>query len=331
MTSVPLNGELEAPRIDPVTAGVERPHWSVMIPTFNCAVFLRRALESILAQDPGQQQMQIEVIDDCSTLDDPYTVVQEFGQGRIGFYRKTRNEGAVRNFNTCIQRSLGLYVHILHGDDWVAPGYYSTIAELSAHYPELGLYATRSFFVDEDSIITSVSERIPTLEQPARSAKPFYYDCPLEFAGITVRRATYEALGGFRPALLHTADRDMWARIVAAHGAIMSPQVMGFYRMFAANHTSQLVRTGENIRDMCRLNKIFSHSYPEFSEPRARSLAADLAWHQCRKFELAGDHAAAEENRRVWRELSSAQQQTAKLFATRIKPTLRKLVFGGKM
>ena len=55
------------PRFDPLPPDVGRPVWSVMIPTYNCARYLRETLASVLAQDPGPDQMQIEVIDDCST------------------------------------------------------------------------------------------------------------------------------------------------------------------------------------------------------------------------------------------------------------------------
>ena len=63
------------PPISPVAEGLHRPLWSVMIPTFNCAKYLRQTLESVLVQDPGTEQMQIEVVDDCSTKDDPEAVV----------------------------------------------------------------------------------------------------------------------------------------------------------------------------------------------------------------------------------------------------------------
>jgi cellulose synthase/poly-beta-1,6-N-acetylglucosamine synthase-like glycosyltransferase len=53
------------PVIPPVPEGVSRPFWSVMIPTFNCARFLRTTLESVLQQNYPPQAMQIEVVDDC--------------------------------------------------------------------------------------------------------------------------------------------------------------------------------------------------------------------------------------------------------------------------
>ena len=58
-------------RILPVPEGTPRPVWSVMIPTYNCAKYLRETLVSVLAQDPGPEQMQIEVVDDYSTKDEP--------------------------------------------------------------------------------------------------------------------------------------------------------------------------------------------------------------------------------------------------------------------
>jgi glycosyltransferase involved in cell wall biosynthesis len=57
-----------------VADGIVRPRWSVMIPTHNCARYLRETLTSVLAQDPGPDVMQIEVVDDHSTKDDPEQV-----------------------------------------------------------------------------------------------------------------------------------------------------------------------------------------------------------------------------------------------------------------
>ena len=40
-------------RIEPVPAGVQRPLWSVMIPTFNCNQYLETTLESVLRKIPA--------------------------------------------------------------------------------------------------------------------------------------------------------------------------------------------------------------------------------------------------------------------------------------
>jgi glycosyltransferase involved in cell wall biosynthesis len=100
-----------------------------MIPSHDCAPYLRETLASVLAQDPGPDRMQIEVVDDGSP-DDPRAVVDELGRGRVDFFRQSRNVGHVANFHTCVERSRGRLVHLLHGDDCVRDGFYAAMERL---------------------------------------------------------------------------------------------------------------------------------------------------------------------------------------------------------
>jgi glycosyltransferase involved in cell wall biosynthesis len=91
----------------PVSEGVHRPLWSVMIPTFHCVRFLHQTLESVLAQDPGPELMQIEVIDDHSTRDDSESVVWAVAGEPARFFRQPKNLGHTRNCETSLQRARG--------------------------------------------------------------------------------------------------------------------------------------------------------------------------------------------------------------------------------
>jgi glycosyltransferase involved in cell wall biosynthesis len=275
-----------------------------MVPTYNCAGYLANALRSVLKQDPGTDVMQIEVIDDCSSSDDPEAVVKAVGKGRVAFYRQPKNLGAIANFNSCIERSKGRYVHILHGDDTVEHGYYACIAELIRRYPDVGLYATRNFYVDTESVLIWLSPRLEELEVPSTDVTRFYYECPMQFAGVTVSRQSYEELGGFRTDLLHTADVEMWTRIISSKRGVVSREVMANYRTFPENDTGRLAKTGENVRDICRLSEIFASRYPDFSMALARRKAAEKALRQYREFSARGEKAAADINRKLWLELT---------------------------
>lgn len=98
------------PKIEPLSLNVSRPKWSVMIPSYNCIHYLRKTIESVLLQAPSAEEMQIEVIDDFSTDGDVEALVNEIGKGRVGFYKQTRNVGSLRNFETCINRSIGTFL-----------------------------------------------------------------------------------------------------------------------------------------------------------------------------------------------------------------------------
>jgi glycosyltransferase involved in cell wall biosynthesis len=292
------------PTIAEVPGGVDRPLWSVMIPTHNCARYLPETLRSVLSQAMPPEQMQIEVIDDCSTLDDPEVVVKEIGGDRVSFFRKKSNEGATRTFNSCIERSKGQLVHILHGDDAVQPGYYAKISGVASRHPELGLYATRCLIFDEGSEITGVGPRVKSLESPSKSVDALLYVNPFHCPGVTVRRRAYEQCGGFSVSLVYAADWEMWTRVISTHGGVMLSQPLALYRHSGGNDSGRLAKIGENVRDLCRLNEIFSRTYPEFSLVRGRERARSIAEYQYFNFLHAGDRVAANRNLQVWIELT---------------------------
>lgn len=298
-----------APKVEAVANGVERPMLSVMIPTFNCASYLRQTLASVLAQDFGPAEMQIEVVDDCSTKDDPQAVVEEVGRGRVGFFRKPKNEGAVANFNTCIERSRGRYVHILHGDDYVLPGFYDEINMLRQQAPSAALLACRIFGVNEANEILWVSPLVEELRSNTRVPRAFYYESVLQFCGVVLARDFLESSGGFLPTLCHSADWEMWSRAVSAGGGIISVNVLAAYRTFAANDSGRLMQSGDNIRDYLRLFAIFEDRFEDFQMETAVLRAANLAKQQSESFARKGNAAAAEANLRLWREIAPRKMQ----------------------
>lgn len=311
----------QPPPIPPVASGVHRPLWSVMIPTYNCADYLRQTLASVLSQAPGPDLMQIEVVDDLSTKDDPESVVQELGQGRVTFHRHPHNLGATGNFNACVERSTGHWVHILHGDDWVLPGFYDEMQRLITQQPQAALLASRNFCVDEQGIIFWVSPRVQALETGGHDASAYYYSTATQFCGTVIARHFYESHGGFLPTLVHTADCEMWSRAIAAQGGIVSPKVLANYRVFAGNDTGRLTQTAGNIQDIIRLNGVLTDRHPDFDIWRGRMRAANLAKEQAEKFEKLGNPEAAEANWQMWKQLAPAPQRLKTALRTWLRPT----------
>lgn len=289
--------------IPSVPAGVARPLWSVMIPTYNCAGLLRETLESVLVQAPGPERMQIEVVDDCSTKDDPEGVVRELGGGRVAFYRQPANGGAVRNFNTCVLRSRGRYVHILHGDDLVETDFYQRMAAAAEQYPQAAILAARCCDVDESGAPKAYSPRVPDFEQFSTDPRPLLYQNPFRTPGMVVRRDFYEAHGGFLEPLIHAADWEMWVRAVAEGGIHMLEHPLARYRDFGGNDTSRLARSGENYRDFMRLGSVLAMRYPGFDFEQFQLFVWFLVMGQMRRFRQLGDVEAVTANRRLLAEL----------------------------
>jgi glycosyltransferase involved in cell wall biosynthesis len=222
-----------------------------MIPTYNCANYLQATLTSVLAQDPGRELMQIEVVDDCSTQDDPEAIVRALAGDRVSFYRQPQNVGHIQNFDTCLQRSRGSLIHLLHGDDLVLPGFYRKLQAGFDRHPEIGAAFSRHAFIDELSNWTQLSE----LEQPHSGILTNWLERIavrqlIQTPSIVVRREVYERLGGFdRRMKCWGEDWEMWVRIAAQYPFWYESQPLALYRQRAASLTGNTIRTGENIQD----------------------------------------------------------------------------------
>ena len=234
-------------RVAAVQTGKQRPLWSVMIPSYNCAAYLPETLRSVLAQGLGPDEMQIEVVDDASS-DDPERVVRDVGQGRIAFFQQARNVGHIENFDTCLARATGHIVHLLHGDDLVKPGFYDRFQAAFASNPDIGAAFCRHEFIDESGRIVSTSEFeqsepgvLPdALERLAREQR-------ITTPSIVVKRSVYERLGSFDRRLVCSEDWEMWVRIAAHYPVWYEPRSLACYRMHLNSNTGRHIRTGEDM------------------------------------------------------------------------------------
>lgn len=294
------------------TETAARPLWSVMIPTYNCAHYLRQTLESVLVQDPGPDQMQIEVVDNCSDKDDPEEVVRAVAPKRVIFHRNPTNVGMYPNFNICIERSRGELVHILHGDDFVAPTFYARLGDLAARHPEAALLASRSFFVDQNGTVTGVTRRLPDHERVTHDCSPFYCANPLQFAGVVVRREFYERHGGFDLRLVYCGDCEMWARAIYLEGGIILPEPLAHYRNHDQNDSARVKREAENFRDLDRLADIFEARHPDFPRWNFRRRMARSAWKNAEHFRRQGMNDAWKANLTYWKATANPFQKAIK-------------------
>lgn len=263
------------PRTPPPVARLEeasktrRPLWSVMIPAYNCARYLPQTLESVLCQWPGADKMQIEVCDDASTDADLEQLVQHIGQGRVSYYRQPFNVGSLRNFETCLNRSRGTLVHLLHGDDRVMTGFYEKMEKLFARFPEAGAAFCRYRTLDQYNGDCMISD----LEMPQAGLLDNWLErlaCKqlIQTPAMVVRRTVYEELGGFY-GVHYGEDWEMWLRISARYPVGYLPDALAEYRKHSNSISGQYILTGQNIRD---LKKVMQIAREYFSEQQWRAI-----------------------------------------------------------
>ena len=238
------------PVIRPLEGSVQQPLWSVMIPAYNCYNTLIETIASVLMQDLGKDQMQIEVVDDGSTDGDVKKLVEQLGKGRIEYFRHENNLGSLAAFETCLNRARGKLIHLLHGDDKVRDGYYKKIGGLFEKYPNIGAafcrFATidgrgkvlwdHSKEMDEDGILDNWLYKIGSRQR-------------LQYCTITVKREVYEKLGGFY-GVTYGEDWEMWVRIAAHYEVAYTPEILSEYRVHTNSISHQAYLSAKHVQDM---------------------------------------------------------------------------------
>lgn len=236
-----------------------------MIPTYEPGPFLVEALRGILAQDPGQAIMQIAIVDDASpTVDVAALVAAAAPAGRIEIHRNPANLGLAGNWNRGIELARGEFVHLLHQDDLILPGFYERLLQGLAAEPQVGMAFSRHAFIDETGQWTRRSHRERWLPGRlgrwlARISQRQRIQCP----AAVVRRSVYERLGGFRSDLTYALDWEMWVRIAAAHPVWYEPRILACYRRHRRSETSRLTSSGKIGADLLAAIEVFSLHLPE--------------------------------------------------------------------
>lgn len=254
---------LTPPVIQSLPADVDRPRWSVMIPVYNCAAYLKETLAAVLQQAPPQEDMQIEVVDDGSTDADVAALVADVAGRRVQYFRQPYNVGSLRNFETCINRATGHLIHILHGDDLVKPGYYASMQRLFDRFPAIGAAFCRYAYVGESSKPLYV--RDPEMDTAGildnwllRLAQRQR----LQYCTVTVKREVYEKLGSFY-GVDYGEDWEMWMRIARHYPVAYEPEILAAYRLHMASISGQSYASAKNLKDLQWVIRTIQQYLPE--------------------------------------------------------------------
>ena len=200
--------------------------FSVIIPLYNKAPYVKKALESVF--DQTFRDYELIVVDDGST-DDSFGVASQVLDGSGIDYQliHQENAGVSTARNNGVAASHGDYVCFLDADDWWAPGFLERMDWAIKEYPDAGIYGTNYY------IISRGQQRI-ALHIPS-TGYINYCDCyrklqmPLTSISVAIPRSVFQSLGGFKPHLKLGEDFDLWIRIALSQRVVYLDEPLAYY------------------------------------------------------------------------------------------------------
>jgi L-malate glycosyltransferase len=258
-----------------IQASGTRARISVVIPTYEPGRFLGEAIKSVLAQDPGQDVMQIAIVDDGSVNSHAHELLPSVAPaGRVEIHAHDRNLGLAGNWNRAISLARGEFIHILHQDDVVQPGFYDRLISALDRSARIGMAFCRHAYINENNIIDRISHRERwragvLRDWLGRIVIGQRIQCP----SAIVKRSVYERLGGFRPELIYALDWEMWVRIAVNYEVWYEPATLAHYRRHETAESARLQAAGRINVDLMNAIELFSAYLPAPERARLKGQA----------------------------------------------------------
>lgn len=226
------------------------PLVSVCIPTHDDEAVVADALRSAMRQ--AYSPLEILVVDNHSS-DATWKVVRELADtdSRVRVTRNTENIGMARNFNRCIQSSVGEYVLILCADDALEDGCVALLAGALRQHPQAVLAAGGRTLTDPDLQPLRVSRSRPrkaVVDSADMLRECFVHGNRIgEPSAVMFRRQA--ALRGFDPEFSQAIDLEMWFHLLDHGGAVLLPEALSLVRQHKGQTTQANIQSGRVVAD----------------------------------------------------------------------------------
>ena len=239
---------------------------SVVMPNYNHARFLPRALDAHLSQSVPARE--ILVLDDAST-DDSVAVIERYAQRypSVRLVRNERNLGVVATMNRGTELATSHYLLYAAADDYVLPGFFEKGLALFERHPKAGLCCTF------DSAQFGIGGRVDP--NPSNWGEAGYYSpddvCRLlkhtipGHSTICRRDAVIEQ-GCFAPELKWYCDWFTLVSIAFRHGACHVPESLSIRVLMPENYSAEAIAGEKNIA-------VLSHFFDIITQPRYADVA----------------------------------------------------------
>jgi glycosyltransferase involved in cell wall biosynthesis len=234
---------------------------SAVIPAYNTERYLRRAIESVLAQ--SCRPLECIVVDDGST-DGTGEIARSFGE-QVRYIAQA-NAGASAARNAGLSTARGKYVAFLDADDyWLDTKIEHQLRVLQAH-PELRLISTHWTWLQSTTDPAATDFRGPSFDASAVQILPGWEtmlrDPYLGTPTVVVDAEAARAVGGFDPTLRSAEDVDFFLRVCADRPyAILKQSLLGYQL-----RPGSLTRTESGHRYNLDVLTRFAASHPEVRE-----------------------------------------------------------------
>ena len=221
--------------------------FSVIIPLYNKAPYIRKALESVFVQtytdfeliivDDGSMDGSAEIAEaslleatrrhEAMRQENDTTPTRPIAQSPYRLL-KQQNAGVSAARNNGFAVSSGDYIAFLDADDWWEPTFLEKMAQLIEDYPEAGLYASNYMYYKPGKTRVAVNN----IETEYFNYPKAYYEgreMPIWTGATMISRRVMDEMGGFPLGIKLGEDFLLWAKIAMQYKVAFLNEPLAWY------------------------------------------------------------------------------------------------------
>jgi len=203
----------------------DNPGLTVIMPVFNTARYVEKAIDSILQQTFSD--FELLIIDDGST-DNSFQVLTEYTDERIRLYRCKKNTGKVAACNSLLSDSRGKYITIHDSDDYSDLKRFEKQISFLERNPSYAMCGTQFYEVNEKG---DAARKIILETNPEKIKELIKEDSQFHGPTIIIRREILEKIGGLYRNFRNKEDVDLSMRIAEKYNVINLDEYLYYYRL----------------------------------------------------------------------------------------------------
>lgn len=181
------------------------PTITVLMPVYNCALYINEAMDSILNQT--FDDFEFLIIDDAST-DDTVSIIKSYNDPRIQLVEKPVNTGYTNSLNYGLSIANGKYIARMDGDDISLPERFQRQYDFMEANPDVVVCGVNFSIIGTQEIVV-----LPQ-ENETIKLQLLIGNC-LAHPSVLMRKQGLEALSvAYNVAKEPAEDYDLWVRIL---------------------------------------------------------------------------------------------------------------------
>ena len=204
------------------------PLISILMPVYNCALYLREAIDSVLAQT--YSNFELLILNDGST-DNSKEIILSYDDPRIKYIENEKNLKLIATLNKGIDFAKGTYITRMDADDTMPSDRYEIQMKYMLEHPDVDLCSVWAYVTDEQGKRIGELKGIDTSELINVS---LFFTNPINHPGILCKSKVLKENRYCE--FTHAEDMELWIKLRdKGYKMVNIPKYLYSYRWYGNN------------------------------------------------------------------------------------------------